>query len=143
MCVDGVRNHRNDVGDFVLLNAMMLQLYQPLNFMGMVYRDIKQAIVDIEMMFDILGQNPEIQDGPDARRSRSTQGRGAVRERRVRLRPRAPDPARRVVRGAGRAHRRHRRAVGRGQVDDLAPAVPLLRAHRRPHHHRRAGHRAR
>ena len=67
MCVDGVRNHRNDVGDFVLLNAMMLQLYQPLNFMGMVYRDIKQAIVDIEMMFGILGQAPEIKDRPGAR----------------------------------------------------------------------------
>jgi ATP-binding cassette, subfamily B, heavy metal transporter len=67
MCVEGVRSHRNSIGDFVLLNAMMLQLYQPLNFMGMVYRDIKQAIVDIEMMFDILSQSPEIQDRPDAR----------------------------------------------------------------------------
>ena len=43
---------------------MMLQLYQPLNFMGMVYRDIKQAIIDIEVMFAILAQNPEIEDRP-------------------------------------------------------------------------------
>ena len=64
MLVDVRRRHprhgNNTVGDFVLLNVMMLQLYQPLNFMGMVYRDIKQAIVDIEAMFAILDQNPEI-----------------------------------------------------------------------------------
>jgi len=51
----------------VLINLMMLQLYQPLNFMGMVYREIKQAIVDIEAMFAILGQSPEIEDAPGAR----------------------------------------------------------------------------
>ncbi len=67
MCIYGIRAGRNTVGDFVLLNLMMLQLYQPLNFMGMVYREIKQAIVDIEAMFAILGQHPEIEDAPDAR----------------------------------------------------------------------------
>ena len=44
----------NTVGDFVMINAMMIQLYQPLNFMGMVYREIKQATIDIETMFTIL-----------------------------------------------------------------------------------------
>ena len=67
MCVAGVRSGRNTVGDFALLNVMMIQLYQPLNFMGMVYREIKQAIVDIGAMFDILGQSPEIKDEPGAR----------------------------------------------------------------------------
>ena len=67
LCVSGVRSGRNTVGDFVLLNVMMLQLYQPLNFMGMVYREIKQAIVDIGAMFDILSQNPEIKDAPGAK----------------------------------------------------------------------------
>jgi ATP-binding cassette subfamily B protein len=66
MCVQGVRSGRNTVGDFALLNVMMLQLYQPLNFMGMVYREIKQAIIDIGAMFDILSQNPEIKDVPGA-----------------------------------------------------------------------------
>ena len=66
MCVSGIRAGRNTVGDFALLNVMMLQLYQPLNFMGMVYREIKQAIVDIGAMFDILDQNPEILDHPGA-----------------------------------------------------------------------------
>lgn len=66
MCAIGVRNGTNTVGDFVLVNAMMIQLYQPLNFMGMVYREIKQAIIDIEKMFGVLGREAEIKDAPDA-----------------------------------------------------------------------------
>jgi len=66
LCIMGIRDGRNTIGDFVLVNAMMIQLYQPLNFMGMVYREIKQAVIDIEMMFTILGQHPEIKDKPDA-----------------------------------------------------------------------------
>jgi ATP-binding cassette, subfamily B, heavy metal transporter len=58
---------RNTVGDFVLVNAMLIQLYQPLNFMGMVYREIKQALVDIEKMFDIILTNAEVKDSPDAK----------------------------------------------------------------------------
>jgi ATP-binding cassette subfamily B protein len=67
MCAAGVRNGTHTVGDFVLVNAMMIQLYQPLNFMGMVYREIKQAIIDIEKMFNVLARNPEIKDVPGAR----------------------------------------------------------------------------
>ena len=66
MSVAGIRNGTHSVGDFVLVNAMMIQLYQPLNFMGMVYREVKQATIDIEMMFDVLGQNAEIKDKPGA-----------------------------------------------------------------------------
>jgi ATP-binding cassette, subfamily B, heavy metal transporter len=66
MCALGVRSGRNTVGDFVMVNAMMIQLYQPLNFMGMVYREIKQAIIDIEKMFSVLSRNPEIKDSPGA-----------------------------------------------------------------------------
>jgi ATP-binding cassette, subfamily B, heavy metal transporter len=67
LCVLGIRNGANTVGDFVMINAMMIQLYQPLNFMGMVYREIKQATIDIEAMFTLLGRNPEIKDSPGAR----------------------------------------------------------------------------
>ena len=67
MCAIGVRNGTNTVGDFVLVNSMMIQLYQPLNFMGMVYREIKQAIIDIEKMFNVLARDPEINDDPGAR----------------------------------------------------------------------------
>ena len=67
MCAIGIRQGHNTVGDFVLINAMMIQLYQPLNFMGMVYREIKQAIIDIENMFSVLEQRPEIRDAPGAK----------------------------------------------------------------------------
>jgi ABC-type transport system involved in Fe-S cluster assembly fused permease/ATPase subunit len=66
MCAYGVRQGTNTVGDFVMINAMMIQLYQPLNFMGMIYREIKQATIDIEMMFSILQREPEIKDRPGA-----------------------------------------------------------------------------
>ena len=58
---------KNSVGHFVMINALMIQLYQPLNFMGMVYREIKQAIVDIEKMFDVLERDAEIEDAADAK----------------------------------------------------------------------------
>jgi ATP-binding cassette subfamily B protein len=67
MCVYGIREGRDTVGDFVLINAMMLQLAQPLNFMGTFYREVRQAIIDIETMFSILSQHPEINDKPGAK----------------------------------------------------------------------------
>ena len=94
MCVVEIRAGHRTVGDFVLINLMMLQLYQPLNFMGMVYRDIKQAIVDIEAMFAILDQNPEIQDVPGAKPLEVTAGH--VRFEAVQF---AYDPARPILRG--------------------------------------------
>jgi ATP-binding cassette subfamily B protein len=66
MCAYGIKNGTNTVGDFVMINAMMIQLYQPLNFMGMIYREIKQGIIDIETMFQILGRKPEVKDKPGA-----------------------------------------------------------------------------
>jgi ATP-binding cassette, subfamily B, heavy metal transporter len=62
MSAIGVRSGQNTVGDFVMVNAMWIQLNQPLNFMGMVYREIKQGIIDIEKMFNVLSRRPEIQD---------------------------------------------------------------------------------
>ena len=67
MCAMGIQAGTNTVGDFVLINAMMIQLYQPLNFMGMVYREIKQAVTDIETMFAILARDPDIKDRPGAK----------------------------------------------------------------------------
>jgi ABC-type transport system involved in Fe-S cluster assembly fused permease/ATPase subunit len=67
MSIKGIRSGANTVGDFVLINAMMVQLYQPLNFMGVVYREIRQATIDIEMMFAILGQHPEVEDRAGAK----------------------------------------------------------------------------
>jgi ATP-binding cassette subfamily B protein len=67
LCAYGVERGTNTVGDFVMINAMMIQLYQPLNFMGMLYREIKQAVIDIEAMFALLERKPEITDRPGAR----------------------------------------------------------------------------
>jgi ATP-binding cassette, subfamily B, heavy metal transporter len=67
LCAYGIERGTNTVGDFVMINAMMIQLYQPLNFMGMVYREIKQAVIDIENMFTMLARRPEIEDRPSAR----------------------------------------------------------------------------
>ena len=66
LCAYGIERGTNTVGDFVMINAMMTQLYTPLNFMGMVYREIKQAIIDIEIMFSLLARKPEITDKPGA-----------------------------------------------------------------------------
>jgi ABC-type transport system involved in Fe-S cluster assembly fused permease/ATPase subunit len=94
MCAFGVRSGRNTVGDFVLINAMMIQLYQPLNFMGMVYREIKQAIIDIEKMFSVLERAAEITDIPGARPLVVTAGN--VRFEDVRF---AYEPEREILKG--------------------------------------------
>src|SRR5215471_6695845 len=94
MCVYGIKNGTNTVGDFVMINAMMIQLYQPLNFMGMVYREIKQAITDIEIMFSILGRQPEIQDAPSA--PSLTVRAGVIRFENVSF---AYEPSRRILKG--------------------------------------------
>jgi ATP-binding cassette subfamily B protein len=75
MAVFDIRAGRNTVGDFVLINAMMIQLYQPLNFMGWVYREIKQAVTDIEAMFRLLAEDPEVEDAPNATPLAITEGR--------------------------------------------------------------------
>ena len=62
----GVVEGRMTLGDLVLVNALMIQLYVPLNFLGGIYRAIKQAITDMERMFSLLGENREIADAPDA-----------------------------------------------------------------------------
>jgi len=67
LCAYGIEHGTNTVGDFVMINAMMIQLYQPLNFMGLVYREIKQAVIDIEIMFAMLSRKPEIEDKPGAK----------------------------------------------------------------------------
>ena len=94
MCATGIRQGHNSVGDFVMINAMMIQLYQPLNFMGMLYNGIKQAVVDIEKMFEVLAREAEIKDVPGAKPLVVTAGH--VRFDDVRF---SYDPDRQILRG--------------------------------------------
>jgi ATP-binding cassette subfamily B protein len=94
LCAYGIQAGTNTVGDFVMINAMMIQLYQPLNFMGMVYREIKQALIDIEIMFSLLGRKPEIEDRPGARPLQVSAG--TIRFENVSF---AYEPARPILKG--------------------------------------------
>ena len=94
LCATEIKAGTKTVGDFVLINAMMIQLYQPLNFMGMVYREIKQAITDIELMFSILSREPEIKDVAGA--SPLTVAKGDIRFENVMF---AYEPGRRILKG--------------------------------------------
>lgn len=66
LAADGVVTGRMSLGDLVLVNAFLLQLYLPLNFLGFVYREIKNALADMERMFDLLRQHPDVADAPAA-----------------------------------------------------------------------------
>jgi ATP-binding cassette subfamily B protein len=67
MAILGVMDGRLTLGDFVLLNTFLMQIYRPLNFIGFVYRELRQGLTDIEEMFKLLDQDPEIEDKPDAK----------------------------------------------------------------------------
>jgi ATP-binding cassette subfamily B protein len=64
---NGVVDGQMTIGDLVLVNAFLIQLYVPLNSLGLVYREIRQALTDLERMFNLLTENREIADAPDAR----------------------------------------------------------------------------
>ena len=66
MSVQGVADGRISVGGFVAVNAYIMQVMMPLNFLGFVYREIRQALVDMSEMFSLLEQPPEVQDKPGA-----------------------------------------------------------------------------
>ena len=67
MAALGVQNGTLNVGDFVMVNAYMIQITMPLNFLGTIYREIRQALVDMGEMFNLLDQKKEIVDGPNAK----------------------------------------------------------------------------
>ena len=132
----GVVDGTMTIGDLVLVNAFMIQLYIPLNFLGVLYREIKQALADMERMFALTAENTEVADAPGA--PALAVGGGEVRFEHVDF---GYEPNRQILfdvsftipagqdRGRGRA-------VRLGQAHAVAAAVPLLRRDRRAHHDR-------
>jgi ATP-binding cassette, subfamily B, heavy metal transporter len=89
-----VQRGEQTIGDFVFVNAMLMQLSVPLNFIGFVYREIRQGLTDIEQMFDLLEVDPEITDKADA--AALAVGTGAIRFDNVHF---AYDAARPILKG--------------------------------------------
>ncbi len=94
MAAMGVQNGGLTVGDFVMVNAYMVQITVPLNFLGTVYREIRQALVDMGQMFGLLDQPAEIADKADAPELKVTGGRVTLENVSF-----GYDPARRILKG--------------------------------------------
>ncbi len=90
----GITHGVYTVGDFVMVNAQLIQLYVPLNFLGMIYRELKQGLIDIEAMFELLNREAEIKDMPGAKPLVVTQG--SIRFKNVHF---AYEPARPILKG--------------------------------------------
>jgi ATP-binding cassette subfamily B protein len=94
LAAGGVATQALTLGDLVLVNALLIQLYIPLNFLGMVYREIKQSLADMERMFKLLSENLEVKDQPGA--ADLAPGPATVEFREVDF---SYEPARRILHG--------------------------------------------
>ena len=95
------------LGDLVLVNSFMIQLYIPLNFLGVIYREIKQSLADMERLFSLLDQNREVADAPRCQAAAWRTAREvAFFARRFQLRGQAADSVRCRFHDSRRHHHR-------------------------------------
>ncbi len=94
MAAQGVRSGELTVGDFVMVNAFIIQITMPLGFLGTVYREIRQALVDMQEMFGVLDRPAEVTDKPGAPALRAGRGRVAFEDVRF-----AYEPEREILKG--------------------------------------------
>ena len=130
LSASAVMRGEQTLGDFVLINALLLQLSIPLNFIGSVYREIKQALIDIDDMFKIIERDPEIQDRPGAKALDVEIPVGAARI----LRRRGRGGGKRTERGKFDRHSGHR-----GELQTNKPRRQAFNAHRADRLHPRGG----
>ena len=121
-----VQAGRQTIGDFVLINALLLQLSIPLNFIGMIYREIRQGLTDVEQMFDLLDVPQEVEDKPNAKPLAVKDGAISFKDVEFAYDPRPPDPEGCFLRRACGQNSGDCRTVRGGQIDLVAAFVPVL-----------------
>ena len=119
---------RFSTGDVVVVNTLLAQLFRPLDLLGMVYRTIRQGLIDMDAMFALIDTPAEVVDAPGAPDLQVAAGHVRFEDVHFGYEPGARDPEGHRSRGEAGHDDRGGRAVGRRQVDPVAAAVPLLRA---------------